>query len=170
MALGVLLMSLTRGYQPELLSYLFGSILTIRSLDVLVLLAASAVILFWFWRSLRALLFLSLSEDSARVFGISVSWQTFFFYLALALATVLGVKMLGIILVSALLVLPPATARLMSTSFRSYVVFSIFFSELSVILGILFSFLFDIPTGAAIVLVGAAIFFMVALVNMTRRI
>ncbi|MCH8049182.1 metal ABC transporter permease [Patescibacteria group bacterium] len=165
MALGVIVMSFTQGYQPELLSFLFGSILTIRTLDLIIIAIFSVIILIWFAASLRQLTYLSLTEESAEASGVNVTLQTLIFYVALAIATVLGVKILGIILVSALIVLPPATSRMLTSTFKSYVSTSIIISEVVIILGLVFSFIFDLPSGAMIVLVGAAVFTLAAFVR-----
>lgn len=155
-------MSQTQGYQPELISFLFGSILSIRTLDLIFIAVCTCVVLLWFFPSLRSLVFLSLSEESAHVHGIRTRIQTLLFYIALAIATVLGVKILGIVLVSALLVLPPATARTLSHSFKSYLFSSIIISEVTILFGIVVSYLFDYPTGAVIVLSGTLVFFLTA--------
>ncbi len=155
MAIGVILMSFTDGYQPELLSFLFGSILTIKMVDLAIIAVVGVLILSWFFASIKKLTFLSLSEESAAASGINVNLQTLIFYVALAVATVLGVKILGIVLVSALIVLPPATSRMITSSFKSYLIVSIIVSEIVMVLGITLSFIWDLPTGAVIVLVGA---------------
>jgi len=169
MALGVVLMSFTRGYQPELVSFLFGSILSVRSIDLTYILAIGAVILTWLLLSFRHLTYMSLSEDQAIVSGIPVRLQTVILYVALALATVLGVKILGIILVSALLILPPAASRLLSSNFRGHVVMSVVMSELMVLLGLAVSCLYDLPSGATIILTGTAIFLLTALAGRLKR-
>jgi len=158
MALGVTLMSFHRGYQPELVSFLFGSILAINPTDLIVIAALASVILVWAMFRFRQITFMSLSEDSARVAGINVDRQTDMLYVALALATVLGVKVLGVILVSALLIIPPATARLMAKSFSHYLAVSVAVGLVSVVIGLMVSFLYDLPSGAAIVLAASLIF------------
>ncbi len=162
MALGVMLMRFTRGYQPDLVSYLFGNILSIRTSDVLLILLLSAAILFWLFLSIRPLTFLSIAEDSAAVRGIPVRFHTIILYVSLAMATVLGVKILGIVLVSALLILPSATSRLLTQSFKQYFIFSLIIAELAVFIGLSASFLFDLPSGAAVVLAGTGMFFLAA--------
>lgn len=169
MALGVIIMNFTPGYQPDLISFLFGSILAITKTDLIVMATVSAVILTWFFSSLKSLTYLSLSEDAAIVRGINVPIQTLFFYLSLAIATVLGVKILGIILVSALIVLPPAASRLMTRSFKSYFAGSILIAEFVIVAGLVLSYLFDLPSGAVIVLVGAALFLLASLISPKAR-
>lgn len=165
MALGVIIMSFTQGYQPELLSFLFGSILTIQNIDLIVISISSIIILSWLGASLSSLTFLSLSEEAAQVAGINTKLQTLLFYIALAVATVLGVKILGIVLVSALIVLPPATSKMLTNSFQNYFIVSIIVSEITILLGLLLSFLYDLPSGAVIVLVGSTIFVLAAIIN-----
>ncbi|MBU1126279.1 MAG: metal ABC transporter permease [Patescibacteria group bacterium] len=169
MAIGVIAMSFTQGYQPELLSFLFGSILTITFTDILVIALISSAILVWLARSMRDLTFLSLNEESAAVQGVAVTAQTLMFYIALAVTTVLGVKILGIILVSALLVLPPATSRMLSSSFKSYMIFSIVISEFVIIFGLILSYLWDLPSGAVIVLLGTVFFLLATLFKAIKK-
>lgn len=164
MALGVVLMSFTKGYQPELLSFLFGSILSVSIFDLWVIAIATVLILIWLFLSQKQLTFLSLSEEQAVVAGVPVKIQTALLYSALAVATVLGVKILGIILVSALLITPPAISRLHAKSFLSHMITTILFSEIIIIFGLIISFLYDLPSGATIVLVGALIFILSLLV------
>ena len=167
MALGVIIMSQTAGYQPELISFLFGSILTIRPDDLLIIAFFTVIILSWFLVSLKQLTYISLNEDAARVTGLKTKTQTLLLYITLAIATVLGVKILGIILVSALLVLPAASGRLLSSSFKTYVWASLLISEIVIVSGLTLSYFYDLPSGATIVLVGAGIFF---LITMTQRL
>lgn len=169
LALGVALMSFSRGYQPELVSFLFGSILAVSPLDLLVMAGLSSVILVWLTANFRRLTFMSLSEDAARVSGVSVETQTSLLYVALALATVLGVRVLGAVMVSALLIIPAATARLMTHSFRTYSLVAAAVSLGSVLTGLVLSYLLDLPAGAAVVLVAAAAFFLAALSRLQKR-
>jgi zinc transport system permease protein len=165
MALGVILMSYTRGFQPELLSYLFGSILAIRDADVVMTAVFTAAILAWLTLSFRQLTYLSLAEESAVVRGVPAALQTAVLYVSLSVATVLGVKVLGIVLVSALLILPPATSRMLTSSFRGYFIGSIVLAELMVLSGLVISYTRDLPSGATIILVGTATFTLAALVR-----
>jgi zinc transport system permease protein len=161
MALGVVLMSMTRGYQPDLFTYLFGSILSVRPADLAIIAGCAAAILAWLASSYRELTFMSLAEESAEVAGVPVYLHTPILYVALALATVLGVKILGIILVSALLVLPSAVSRLLATSFKEYLFASVALAEAMIVAGLAISFAYDLPSGATIILVGTAVFFLV---------
>jgi zinc transport system permease protein len=168
LALGVALMSFSRGYQPELVSFLFGSILAVSPLDLVVMTGLSVVILAWLLSNFRRLTFMSLSEDAARVSGVSVEAQTSLLYVALALATVLGVRVLGAVMVSALLIIPAATARLLTHSFRAFSFVAAGVSLGAVLVGLVASYLLNLPAGAAVVLVAAGVFFITAVTRLSR--
>jgi len=158
MALGVVLMSVIPGFQPELISFLFGNILTISQSDMITVTVIATVILTWLWICRHHLTFTSLDADNAKIAGINTEFHNIVFHIALATSVVLGVKLLGIVLVSALLLIPPATSRLVTVTFRGFSIASIFFSVLSIILGLLLSFYLDAPSGATIILTAAVIF------------
>ncbi len=168
MAIGVVIIHLIPGYQPELISFLFGSILSISVTDVFVITGCTFLILSWYYVSRQQLLFLSLSEEQAIVSGVPVQVQTALLYVALAIATVLGVKMLGIILISALLILPASTSQLFSASLRHHVILSILIAECTIFFGLALSFYLDLPSGATIVLLGSILFFVVSLKRLFR--
>ncbi|PIS42963.1 MAG: metal ABC transporter permease [Candidatus Kerfeldbacteria bacterium CG08_land_8_20_14_0_20_40_16] len=158
MSLGVLLISFKEGYQPELISFLFGNILAIRvfELYLIVILAISILtFLILFFRKITLVVF---DRETAYISGINVTAIEITLYLALAVSIVLGVKILGIVLVSALLIIPASIAKLVASSFKGLVVASVILSEIIVILGIFLSYYFNWPTGATIVLTGTAWF------------
>ncbi len=159
MSLGVILISLKSGYQPDLMSFLFGNILAIRSVDIVIIFGLSLVICLFLGFNHKQITLVALDPDTAYLDGIRVNLLQILFYVILATSVVLGLKILGIILVSALLIIPASTAKLVSHSFKDLIVKSIVFSEATVILGIILSYYIDKPTGPVIVLVGTAIFF-----------
>ncbi|MBI2551421.1 metal ABC transporter permease [Candidatus Uhrbacteria bacterium] len=159
LALGVILMRYTKGYQPELVSYLFGSILSVRWSDIILLAVCALVTAWWLHRFTRALILSSLNEDMAQISGVRLEPLRLSLYLALSITVVLGVKVLGVVLVSALLILPPATARVISKSFQQFQWRSVFLAEATVLIGMVASYKLDWPTGATIVLTGSLFFF-----------
>lgn len=158
MAFGVVLISFKRGYQPDLVSFLFGNILAIKSTDLGIIAMFSLGIIAFLAYNHRSITLMALDADTAYMAGVKVDLLHVAFYIILAVSVVLGLKILGIILVSALLIIPASTAKLVSKSFRGLIVQSIIFSELIVILGIVLSYALDSPTGPMIVLVGTGIF------------
>ncbi len=165
MALGVLLISLKRGYQPELIGFLFGNILMIRSLDLWLIGIASVLISSLLFIFRREITLMSLDREMAYLSGVRTNLLQLAMYIVLAISVVLGIKILGIVLVSALLIIPVSISKLISRSFRKLVIRSILCAEAIMITGIFLSYWFDLPTGAAIVLTGAVLFFTVFLLR-----
>lgn len=168
LALGVILMNVQAGYQPDLMSYLFGNILTIRSFEVWLIAVSSGLICMFLIHKYRTYLLLSLNQELAALSGIAVKRYQLIMYMLLAVATVLSIKVLGIMLVSALLIIPVSTAKLLVTSSKQLLVSSILFSELAIVAGILLSLIFDLPVGSVIVLT-ATTFFILALIFNTKK-
>ncbi len=158
MALGVLLISVYPGYQPELMSFLFGNILAIQKGELIMMFGLSLFILLFLFFNLKQLALFTLNEETAYTEGIKVKRLRLFLYIILAITVVLGIKILGIILVSALLLVPTAIARLFSCSFVSLLVNSVLLAEGIVLSGIIFSYYLNFPTGPSIVVLGVLIF------------
>lgn len=169
MALGVFLMSFRRGYQPDVLTYLFGNILTIQTSELVILGVVTVAILALVMRYRKVLLFFTLDPDGAHVSGIHTNIVHLAFHIMLAIAVVMAVKVVGIVLVAALLILPASTAKLISGSFSAEIRNSFALSELMVILGLVASAFFDVPSGATIILIGFAIFLFVLLFTGGRQ-
>lgn len=154
MSLGVIMISITPGYQPELFSFLFGSILSISSSDLWITLAMAVVIIGFWFMNLRALTLMSLDEDIAYIYGVNLKILKPALYVILAIAVVLGVKILGVLLVSSLLILPVATAKSFACCFKRLLIYSVIIAEIMVLFGTYWSYVFDLPTGPTIVLWG----------------
>jgi zinc transport system permease protein len=158
LSLGVILMSFKSGYQPELFSFLFGNILTIKSADLVIMSIFAILVLLFAWRYYKQLTFVALDREGAEVAGINTDALDLQFYIMLSISVILGVKILGVILVSALLIIPAAIGKLVSKSFKELSIISIAVSEVIILGGILTSAALNLPTGAVIVLFGTALF------------
>lgn len=158
MALGIFLLSFSRGYTVDLFSYLFGSILAVSSGDLvvtaLVLLATGALLLVF----LKELTLLALDPESAKAIGIPV--EAFHYLLTALVATVIvvSIRVVGIILVAALLVAPAATALRLAFRLKQVMVLATILGASSCVLGLLLSFYLNTPPGATIVLLSTAFF------------
>ena len=158
LALGIILISSLPGYQPELISFLFGSILSVTWSDVTLIFISAIVILGIVTRFFRDFTLLSLSRDLAFTSGVNTNQTDLLFYVILSVSIVLGVKLLGIILVSSLLITPAVTSRLVTRSFSSYFQLSQIISLAAFFLGLIASYYLDLPSGASIVVCAAIIF------------
>lgn len=165
MALGVIIISFQDGYQPELLSFLFGNILSITSFDLWIIVPLSIAISTAVIVLQKKLTAITLDPEGSKIQGMHVTLYELFLYISFALGTVLGVKILGVVLVSALIILPATTAKLVSTRFKSFMLHSILISEICVISGLTLSYYLNIPSGATIVVFGFMLFFIVFLIT-----
>jgi len=151
-AAGIILASLSNGYNIDLFSYLFGNILTVTRIELtlsfIVFLTVTAIVII-FYNDFFAVTF---DEELARTMGIKTRRINAILFLLTAVAAVLAMKVAGIMLVSAMLILPPLTALQLSLSFRMTIIAAVFFSILSVICGIITAFLLNLPAGGTIVI------------------
>ena len=158
MALGILFIYLKPGYSADILSYLFGSILAVTPTDLYIFSGVALVILAVVALFFKELLASSFDAELARASGIP---ESFLFYLLLGLVSigiVISIKIVGIVLVSALLVLPAATALQYSRRWLPVLGLSVFFGLLYTLGGLAASYWLDIPSGATIVILGTMIF------------
>lgn len=161
MAFGVILLSIIPGYQPELVSFLFGSILSISWANVATIAVLVLIVSISLFFLHEKLLFVSFDEVYAKTAGIKVGRINALYSIILALTIVVGIQLVGIVLLNALLVIPASTVRLMSRSLKDMFWYTPVVSVLVVIMGIFISFFIDIPTGPTIAVVSGAMFIFV---------
>jgi zinc transport system permease protein len=158
MGAGILILSLAPGYQPELLSYLFGSILAVgpESLAAIagIVLVAAPLLL----RYRGALVFATFDPDGARVSGIRVDRLLILYQVLLAAVVVASIKVVGIVLVNALLVIPAATAKMMARSVRQMFLFAPILGVGCVLAGLAASYGLDLPSGPSIAVTAGLLF------------
>ncbi|MCG6939385.1 MAG: metal ABC transporter permease [Gammaproteobacteria bacterium] len=161
LALGLIVLSLiqSQGFNVNLMSYLFGDLLAVNQFDLVVMYGTAFIILLAFSRLLPSLISISVNEELARVDGIAVEKVRFIFMILLALVIAVALKVVGILLITALLIIPAATARLYSKSPRQMVVLSVFISAAAIVLGLYSSLGWDLPAGPAIVVSASCLFF-----------
>jgi zinc transport system permease protein len=163
LAVGVLLLSLTPGYQPELVSFLFGSILMVSRDSLLVIITITAVVLGFLLRFRHQLIFATFDEDAAQLAGIRVGLVLTSYYILLALVIIASIRTVGTVLVTALLVIPAATAKLLAHSLRQMFMLTPLLGTAGVLGGMLGSYYLDLPSGPAIVVLSGLIFLGVGL-------
>jgi len=161
-ASGIILASVSRGFNVDLFSYLFGNILAISNneaiLSIILSLIVLLVIYFFYWDLFSA----TFDEEYAKTTGIKTNFINTLLTILTAITVVLSIKIVGIMLVSALLILPAVTALQISKKFKTTLFLGGIISLISVILGITVSYILDLPPGATIVMLNA-IFFALAL-------
>jgi len=151
MALGVIFIFLTPGYAPNLMSYLFGNILTVSKGDLMYLIFLAVFVIGFFITFFRMIIFVSFDEEFARTNNAPVRLFNALLISLVALTIVLNIRVVGIILVMSLLTIPQAIANLFTKRFDYMIVYSILVGFLGSITGLTLSYIYDIPSGAAII-------------------
>ncbi len=155
---GIVLAGVAGGFNIDLFGYLFGNILAISPSEVITSLGLSLGVLIVVILVFHELLSLTFDEEGARASGIKTGRINMILVLLTALTVVLAMKVVGIMLVSSLLIVPPVTALQVATSFRGTMVTAAALSVLSVIVGIFLSVALNLPTGATIVILNFVLF------------
>ncbi|MFO7928543.1 MAG: metal ABC transporter permease [Candidatus Humimicrobiaceae bacterium] len=158
MAIGVLVISLIEGYKPDLLSYLFGNILAVDRFYLYLSLGLGILVLVLLSLFFKQYIFITFDRELARIQGIKVVLYDYIFVILLATTVIISTKIVGIILVSALVVIPPASSKNISSNFIQMVFFSILFGFVSSISGLVLSYYLNLASGATIIMVSAFIF------------
>lgn len=157
-ALGVFVSSLAKGFNVDLFSYLFGSILVIGQSDVIFSIFLSitviGVILFYY----QDLFALTYDEEYAVVMGKKPKKLSRILAVLTSITIVLGIRVVGTMLISSLIIFPTVTALQLNRGFKQTIALAIIISVSAVVLGIFASFAFNLPTGSTIVLVNSAFF------------
>lgn len=165
MAIGIIFINLTPGYAPDLFGYLFGSILTVPTSDLIIMLFLDLIILITVILFRREFEAISFDEEFAEALGI----RSNFFYILLlamvALSVVVLIKVVGVILIIALLTIPSAIARQFTYNLAKLMLLSIFLGMVLTTSGLILSYVYDISSGATIVLMLGLAFGVVSIVR-----
>ena len=151
MALGVIFIFLTPGYAPNLMSYLFGNILTVSTDDLVWLSILAVAIIGFFLVFYRMIIFVSFDEEFALTNNAPVRLFNALLMSLVALTIVLNIRVVGIILVISLLTIPQTIANLFTKRFDVMILYSIVFGFLGSVTGLFLSYIYDVPSGAAII-------------------
>jgi ABC-type Mn2+/Zn2+ transport system permease subunit len=168
-ALGVALISKTRRFTRNFEAALFGNILGVTREDIYVIAAVTAVITLATFFAYKQLLFATFDPELARVYGVPTHWVDTGFALALAATIVASMNVVGVTLIAAAIVIPPTTARLLTKSFGRLLILSTAIGAACGFFGMFVSYEYDIASGAAIVLLSAAVFASVYAATTAKR-
>lgn len=169
MALGVIIISLTSGMNTDLYSFMFGSILSMSRADLTMALILSGLVTLLFVFSYNNLFAVTFDENFARASGIRAGlWNALLAALA-AITIVLGMRIMGAILISSLIIFPPLTAMRLCGSFKGVTLVSAVTSLVCFVLGLFLSYALDLPSGPVIVLVNLAAFLLFSFIRLVQR-
>lgn len=167
-AVGILIVSFSNKFNVDLFGYLFGDILAIDSTEVWLSIVLAGSVLFVVILFYRRFMFMTFDRESARAAGIKVKGLDTLLTILTAVTVVLGMKVVGLLLVSALLVIPSAAGLQLASNFKKAMILASIVAILSVILGLVFAFYLDFPASGTIVLI-SAVFFLLAIVLKKRH-
>jgi len=157
-ATGVLIASISKGFNVDIMSYLFGSILVISNTDVIISFILSILVIslvIFFYNNLFAITY---DEEFARVMGLNTRMMNYLVSVLTAVTIALGIRVVGTMLISSLIIFPTVSALQVSKGFKGTILISAIISISCVITGVFLSFIFNLPTGAAIVILNSLCF------------
>ncbi|MGM9625763.1 MAG: metal ABC transporter permease [Eubacteriales bacterium] len=170
LAIGVLITACTTGMNTDLNSYMFGSILAISSSDMVLSIVVSVIVLLLYAFCYHPLFSVTFDENFASATGTRASLYNLLLSLLTALTVVLGMRLMGTLLISPLIIFPALTAMRVCRSYRGVVICAMITAVLCFMIGLVLSFLFSLPTGASIVVVNLVVFCLFSLLGMMRKI
>ena len=158
MAIGVIFINLTPGYAPDLFSYLFGSILTVNNTDLYIMLILDMIIIATVYLFRREFLAVSFDEEFSKVVGVPALLIYMLLLALVALSVVVLIKVGGVILLIALFTIPAAISKQYTYDLRNLMILATIISIILTTLGLILSYIFNLASGATIVMVLASAF------------
>ena len=158
LALGIVVLALADSVRVDLEAYLFGALLTIGNADLIWILLVSTVVtivLYWFWNDFVSI---TVHSEIAKIEGANVKRLNLILVLLIALTIAVSMKIVGVLLITSLLIIPPAAARSLANTPEQMAVKASLVGSVSVVLGLISAFYFDVPVGPSIVVVATLIF------------
>ncbi|MCI5106639.1 MAG: zinc ABC transporter permease subunit ZnuB [Pseudomonadales bacterium] len=169
LALGVLVLSLTRSQRVNLESYLFGELLTVAAGDLIWILLVVLIVVLLLWRFWNQLLSLTVHAELAEIEGVAVQRLKLMLVIMLAMTVAVSMKIVGVLLITSLLIIPAAAARSLARTPEQMAVYASLLGVFSVCCGVIGAFYLDTPVGPSIVVVAALLFFLLNFTPLGRR-
>ena len=168
LALAIVLIGIAGGFKVDLFSYLFGSILTVKDEEMVIIGTLGAAILISIIAFYKELVFVTFDEEAAKVSGIPTRFINILLIILSSLTVSLAIPIVGVLLISALIVIPVVTALQFKRSFFHTLILAEIFSFCSVFAGIITAYYFNLATGGTIVLIALSIF-IVAFITQEKK-
>lgn len=158
LALGIMITSLTKGMNSDVISYMFGSILTLSQGDVILSCILSIIVIVLFVVFYNKIFTVTFDESFAKATGTNVNLLNSLLAILTSITIVIGMRIMGTLLISSLIIFPSLSSMRISKKFKHVVISSSIISVLCFIIGLLLSCIFAIPTGASIVVTNLLVF------------
>ncbi len=170
LGIGIFILSVANGFNVDILSYLFGSILAIRQSEMILSIILAIIVIGVIYLFYNELFSMTFDENSSKTFGIKTSLLNTLLILLTALTIVSSMRVVGLMLASSLIILPASSALQLKLSFRNTLIASVGIAVLSVVLGLCLAYWFDFAVSGTIVLLNAVFFLFIQIVKMSFRL
>ena len=170
LALGITVATLTTGMNTDISNYMFGSILALGKSEVIIATVCSALIISIYVLFYQKIFTTAFDEDFAAVTGVRVKWYNSINAILTAVTVVIGMRVMGALLISSIITFPALSSMRVCKHYKCTVIVAAAVSVIAFLAGLLLSFAFDIPAGAAVVLTNLAAFLVLSLVGKVKQI
>lgn len=157
LAIGTFLISITKGVNTDINNYLFGSILSINETDVILSIVLSVIVILLYIISYNKIFAITFDEKFAKSIGINTNLYNIIFASLCSVVVVLGMRLMGSLLISSLIIFPTLSSMEYFKKFKSVVISSIFISIISFTIGLIISYIYETPTGSTIVIINLVV-------------
>ncbi len=165
LGIAIFIASIASGFNVDILSYLFGSILSIKTTELVLSIFLALTVIAFILVYYKDLFYISFDEESAKVSGINVNFLNSMLIVLTAVTIVCSMNVVGLMLASSLIILPSASALQVKTSFKRTLIYSVFISVLSVVSGLVIAYYYDFAVSGTIVLINAFVFLSLLVYN-----
>ena len=169
LAIGTFIISITKGVNTDINNYLFGSILSIDNKDVIISIILSVIIILLYIFSYNKIFAITFDENFAKVIGIKTEIYNIIFAGLCSIVVVLGMRLMGSLLISSLIIFPTLSAMQILKKFKSVVLLSTVISIISFTIGLILSYNLETPTGSTIVIVNLIIFILLKIISYIKN-
>ena len=169
LAVGVMVISLTTGMNTDVYNYMFGSILAMSKDDVVISVCLSAVVIVMFIFCYHKIFAVTFDENFSKATGVKVGNYNTLISIFTAITVVIGIKMMGAMLISSLIIFPALTSMRIFKSFISVTICSAILAVINFTIGLICSYVFSIPAGASVVVVNLAVFIIFGVVSAVKK-
>ena len=169
LAIGTFAISVTKGVNTDINNYLFGSILSINETDIIVSAVLSILVILLYIVSYNKIFAITFDEKFAKSVGINTNLYNIIFASLCSIVVVLGMRLMGSLLISSLIIFPTLSSMQYFKKFKSVVISSVFIGIISFIIGLFVSYINATPTGSTIVIINLIVFIMFKMISYIRR-
>ncbi len=169
LAIGIMVLSIANGINTDVSNYLFGSILGLTNKDVILTTILAVIVLIIFILFYYKIFAVTFDENFSKATGIKTNIYNMVIALITSLIIVLGMKTMGSLLISSLMIFPALTSMRIFKNFKLVIINSLFVSIICFLIGIFISYIYDMPTGASIVIINLIVFFIYYLIGLILK-